>query len=106
MLTQLGHFDRQLLENIAFSAPPEAREILRRTGLSPRIPTARQVGRTTGVEPDADERLQRAYEAGFAAAVRGEEAAPGCTATPEGHAFLRGYVDGRASLSGRAGPGT
>jgi hypothetical protein len=47
---------------------------------------------------DAGERLQRAYEAGFAAAVRGEEAAPGCTATPEGHAFLRGYVDGRASL--------
>jgi hypothetical protein len=47
---------------------------------------------------DADERLKRAYDAGFAAAVRGEEAAPGCTANAEGHAFLRGYVDGRASL--------
>ena len=43
---------------------------------------------------DADERLQRAYEDGFASAVRGEEAAPGCTTTPEGRAFLRGYVDG------------
>ena len=50
------------------------------------------------METDADERLQQAYEAGFAAAVRGEEAAPGCTAAPEGHAFLRGYIDGRASL--------
>jgi hypothetical protein len=51
---------------------------------------------------EADDRLRRAYDAGFAAALRGEEAAPGCTATPEGHAFLRGYVDGRASL--RRGP--
>ena len=50
------------------------------------------------MDTNEDERLRRAYEAGFAAAVRGEEAAPGCTATPEGHAFLRGYVDGRASL--------
>jgi hypothetical protein len=50
------------------------------------------------MEANEDEGLERAYEAGFAAAQRGEEAAPGCTATPEGHAFLRGYVDGRAAL--------
>ncbi|MEA2269793.1 MAG: hypothetical protein QOC64_2403 [Solirubrobacteraceae bacterium] len=41
-----------------------------------------------------DERIRRAYEAGMAAAARGDEAAPGCTTTPEGRAFLRGYVDG------------
>jgi hypothetical protein len=46
----------------------------------------------------ADDVLERAYEAGFAAAQRGEEAAPGCTADERGHAFLRGYVDGRAAL--------
>ena len=38
--------------------------------------------------------MERAYRAGFDAARRGEEAAPGCTTTPEGRAFLRGYVDG------------
>jgi hypothetical protein len=50
-----------------------------------------------------DEPLRDAYEAGVAAAVRGDEAAPGCTVTPEGRAFLRGYVDGaraRAALEG------
>jgi hypothetical protein len=47
----------------------------------------------------ADDALQRAYEAGFAAAQRGEEAAPGCTANAAGHAFLQGYIDGRAALA-------
>jgi hypothetical protein len=46
-----------------------------------------------------DERLRAAYDAGFAAAQRGEEAAPGCTASESGRAFLRGYVDGRVALS-------
>jgi hypothetical protein len=46
----------------------------------------------------ADDPLRRAYEAGYAAARRGEEAAPGCTADAAGRAFLQGYVDGRASL--------
>jgi hypothetical protein len=48
-------------------------------------------------DPAADD-LREAYEEGFAAAQRGEEAAPGCTANERGHAFLRGYVDGRAAL--------
>jgi hypothetical protein len=48
--------------------------------------------------PDDEESLREAYEAGFAAAQRGEEAAPGCTASERGHAFLRGYIDGRAAL--------
>jgi hypothetical protein len=43
---------------------------------------------------DAQERLRRAYDDGRAAALRGEEAAPGCTVTPEGKAFLAGYVAG------------
>ena len=51
-------------------------------------------GTTAGHEP-CDDRLRAAYEAGLAAAERGEEAAPGCTATPEGHAFLDGYIEGR-----------
>jgi hypothetical protein len=42
----------------------------------------------------SDDRLRRAFEDGFAAAARGEEAAPGCTTTAEGHAFLSGYVEG------------
>jgi hypothetical protein len=49
---------------------------------------------------DADQRdatLRAAYEQGFAAARRGEEAAPGCTTTAQGRAFLRGYVDGAQS---------
>jgi hypothetical protein len=46
-----------------------------------------------------DERLREAFEAGKAAAERGEEAAPGCTATPEGHAFLAGYIEGRRRIA-------
>jgi hypothetical protein len=46
-------------------------------------------------EPDDPEaELRRAYEEGAAAAARGDEAAPGCTTTPAGRAFLRGYIDG------------
>jgi hypothetical protein len=45
-----------------------------------------------------DERLRRAYDDGFAAATRGEEAAPGCTTSAEGRAFLRGYIAGREAL--------
>jgi hypothetical protein len=41
--------------------------------------------------------LSQAYDEGVAAATRGEEAAPGCTTTPEGRAFLRGYVDGASA---------
>ncbi|MEA2321321.1 MAG: hypothetical protein QOD81_1171 [Solirubrobacteraceae bacterium] len=54
--------------------------------------------------PVPDERIRRAYDAGFAAATRGDEAAPGCTTTAEGRAFLRGYVAGARgrSLSGPA----
>jgi hypothetical protein len=49
-------------------------------------------------DPDPRESsLEDAYERGFAAARRGEEAAPGCTTTPQGRAFLRGYVDGARS---------
>jgi hypothetical protein len=49
--------------------------------------------------PDDDESLREAYEEGFAAAQRGDEAAPGCTANERGRAFLRGYIDGHAALS-------
>jgi ribosome modulation factor len=42
----------------------------------------------------SDDRLRRAFEDGYAAAARGEEAAPGCTTTAEGRAFLTGYVEG------------
>jgi ribosome modulation factor len=42
----------------------------------------------------SDERLRRAFEDGYAAATSGEEAAPGCTTTAEGRAFLSGYVEG------------
>ena len=38
--------------------------------------------------------LREAYEAGFAAGQRGEEAMPGCTATAYGRAWLDGYVEG------------
>jgi hypothetical protein len=44
--------------------------------------------------PGADERIRRAYEDGLAAAARGDEAAPGCTTSAEGRAFLRGYIEG------------
>jgi hypothetical protein len=39
------------------------------------------------------EELERAYEEGFAAARRGEEAMPGCTANALGRAWLEGYLD-------------
>jgi hypothetical protein len=45
--------------------------------------------------PRSEERLERAYADGRAAAERDDEAAPGCTTTPEGRAYLRGFVDGR-----------
>ena len=48
--------------------------------------------------------MRRAYEDGVAAALRGEEAAPGCTATPQGRAFLEGYIEGRRRAS--AAPGS
>jgi hypothetical protein len=44
--------------------------------------------------PSTDERIRRAYDLGVAAATRGEEAAPGCTTSAEGRAFLRGYIEG------------
>lgn len=44
--------------------------------------------------PIADERIRRAHEHGLAAAARGDEAAPGCTTSAEGRAFLRGYIEG------------
>jgi hypothetical protein len=47
------------------------------------------------------ERLDRAHADGRAAALRGEEAAPGCTTTPEGRAFLRGYVEGARARATR-----
>jgi hypothetical protein len=54
----------------------------------------------------AEDALERAYAAGFAAAQRGEEAAPGCTANAAGQAFLRGYIDGRAALASLDGTRT
>jgi hypothetical protein len=51
----------------------------------------------TAPERDAEERIRRAYDDGRAAALRGDEAAPGCTTTPEGKAFLAGYVAGARS---------
>ena len=59
--------------------------------------TASYAGYKAGMDDERDDvgdRLRRAYEAGFAAAQRGEEAAPGCTADDEGRAFLAGYVEG------------
>lgn len=51
----------------------------------------------TGAPPrDEDDALRRAYEDGRAAALAGEEAAPGCTTTEAGRAWLRGYVAGAA----------
>jgi ribosome modulation factor len=53
----------------------------------------------------SDDRLRRAFEGGYAAAARGEEAAPGCTTTAEGRAFLSGYVEGaQARGAGAAAP--
>src|SRR4051795_1659801 len=51
----------------------------------------------------SDDRLRRAFDDGYAAAARGEEAAPGCTTTAEGRAFLSGYVEG-AKARGAAAP--
>ena len=48
---------------------------------------------TTEVTQGADERIRKAYRDGFEAAARGEEAAPGCTTSAEGRAFLRGYIE-------------
>lgn len=45
---------------------------------------------------DASEVLRRAYAEGRAAALAGEEAAPGCTTTEAGKAWLEGYVAGAA----------
>jgi ribosome modulation factor len=51
---------------------------------------------TSGAAREAvgDDRLRRAFDEGYAAATSGEEAAPGCTTTAEGRAFLSGYVAG------------
>jgi hypothetical protein len=54
-------------------------------------------------DPAPDGRLRRAYDDGRAAALRGEEAAPGCTTTAEGRAFLRGYVAGASERPGASG---
>jgi hypothetical protein len=56
-------------------------------------------------DPAAPDGLRRAYEDGRAAALRGEEAAPGCTTTAEGRAFLRGYVDGARERGAQSPPG-
>jgi hypothetical protein len=65
---------------------------------------ARRAGNAAGMEHDTtrgaatpEDRLRRAYDAGFAAAERGEEAAPGCTTSAEGRAFLRGYIAGASA---------
>ena len=47
-------------------------------------------------EPRDPDPLREAHAEGRAAALRGEEAAPGCTVTAEGRAWLRGYVEGAA----------
>jgi hypothetical protein len=55
-------------------------------------------------EPSSADALQQAYEDGFAAAERGEEAAPGCTTTAAGRAWLRGYVEGAKARAGSPDP--
>jgi hypothetical protein len=52
---------------------------------------------TTQVAPGPEDRVRRAYDDGYAAAERGEEAAPGCTTSAEGRAFLRGYIAGASA---------
>ena len=52
-----------------------------------------------------DERLRRAFDEGYTAATSGEEAAPGCTTTAEGRAFLRGYVEGARARGAAAADG-
>jgi hypothetical protein len=55
----------------------------------------------TAVTPGSpEERVRRAYDDGYAAAARGEEAAPGCTTSAEGRAFLRGYIAGARARAG------
>lgn len=56
--------------------------------------------RTTGTPTDGDA-LRQAYEDGRAAAIAGEEAAPGCTVGAAGKAWLQGYVDGAAERTAR-----
>jgi hypothetical protein len=56
-------------------------------------------------DPAPPHGVRRAYEDGRAAALRGEEAAPGCTTTAEGRAFLRGYVDGARERGAQSPPG-
>jgi ribosome modulation factor len=57
----------------------------------------------SSVAPGPDERLRRAYDDGYAAAERGDEAAPGCTTSAEGRAFLRGYIAGASARADDAG---
>jgi|tagenome__1003787_1003787.scaffolds.fasta_scaffold14967261_2 hypothetical protein len=40
-----------------------------------------------------EDQLKAAYQEGFAAGERGEEAMPGCTANALGRAWLEGYLD-------------
>jgi hypothetical protein len=54
--------------------------------------------------PEDDDDLRKAYEEGRQAALRGEEAAPGCTVTARGRAFLEGYVAGAAERPVSGGP--
>lgn len=68
------------------------------------MPARRQPGTRHLMEDDTteaprgpEERVRRAYDDGFAAAARGEEAAPGCTTSAEGRAFLRGYIAGASA---------
>ena len=62
---------------------------------------------TATATPEAtEERLRRAFETGYAAAARGEEAAPGCTTSAEGRAFLSGYVEGAKARGVAAAGGT
>jgi hypothetical protein len=55
---------------------------------------------TTAAPRSPEERLRRAYDNGYAAAASGEEAAPGCTTSAEGRAFLRGYITGARASAG------
>jgi hypothetical protein len=49
------------------------------------------------IAPVPSQRMKQAYDDGRAAALRGEEAAPGCTTTAEGKAFLAGYTAGASA---------
>ena len=50
------------------------------------------------------DQLRAAYAEGYAAALEGSEAAPGCTAGPLGQEWLRGYVAGAAARRLRVAP--